>query len=240
VELDPARWPQWSHGPTGRTDRAPEDVDPGFAYNAGMARRANLGELLARKVEALDPDLARAAATDLVNLPVFRDLVDDALQIGQVRAAARAGVADQARRLTRPAGEQLAAAAADRAGVFPPDSWPVGVMPAIGGAAQSIVVANASAIGHSAHIHPVPAADWRRVQLLLEHGEVWRAESGELAVIGTFATDGREQTWTLALKPVGGAYRVRTLHPSSPRRRARLVREREQLRSGGSVIELEG
>lgn len=240
VELNPARWPTWSHGPTGRVARAPEDVGPGFAYNAGMARRANLGELLARKVEDLDSDLARAAAADLVNLPVFQDLVGDALRIGVARAEARAAVADQARRLARPAGEQLAAQAADQAGTFPPDSWPVGVLPPLAGDAQSLVVANASAIGHSAHIHPVPAADWRRVQLLLEYGEVWRAEAGDLVVIGTFRSGGEEQTWNLALKPVAGAYRVRTLHPTSPRRRARLVRDREQLRRGGDVIELEG
>lgn len=239
VELNPARWPQWSHGPTGRVAKAPEGVGPGFAYNAGMARRANLGELLTRKVEGLDPDLARAAAADLVNLPVFQDLVGDALDVGIARAQARAAVADQVRRLPRPAGERLAAEAADRAGVFPPDSWPVGVLPQLGDAAQSVVVANASAIGHSAHIHPVPAADWRRVQLLLEHGEVWRAASGELVVLGAFAAGGSEQTWMLALKPVAGAYRVRTLHPSSPRRRARLTEGRELLRAAGQVIELQ-
>lgn len=71
---DPMDWPLWEHGATGRSERIPPGVDPGFGYNAGMARRANLGQLLAGRVNNLDPDLARAAAADLVNLPLFQDI----------------------------------------------------------------------------------------------------------------------------------------------------------------------
>ncbi|MDZ4375686.1 MAG: phage minor head protein, partial [Phenylobacterium sp.] len=85
-------WREWRHRETGRTDIAPEGVTPAFAYNAGQERRRNLGELLARRVEALDPDMARAASADLVNFPLFADLVDDAVRLGQARAAAQRAV----------------------------------------------------------------------------------------------------------------------------------------------------
>jgi hypothetical protein len=238
----PSRWREWRHGPTGRVDRAPEGVTPAFAYNPGMERRRNLGELLERRVEALDADMARAAAADLVNLPLFHDLVSDAIRIGQAQAAARSATAARlvggsARKAEIDQAAQDAAAAAAE---FPKDSWPVGVAPAeiqaLAPGAGRLVVANASTIGHSAHIHPTTPADWRRVQQLLEGGEAWQGEGGELVFFGRFDDARGERTWTMALKAVAGAWRVRTLFESSPRRRARMIRRLRQVRgekSGG-------
>jgi SPP1 gp7 family putative phage head morphogenesis protein len=78
ITQDPADWPIWTHAETGRSVPVPKNVGPGFAYNAGMARRANLADLVAGRLDTLHPDLARAAAADLANLPQFRDLVEDA------------------------------------------------------------------------------------------------------------------------------------------------------------------
>ncbi|MEW5687224.1 MAG: phage minor head protein [Pseudomonadota bacterium] len=218
-------WSEYRHTLTGRTDVAPDGVTPGFAYNPGMERRRNLGELLERRIAGLDPDMARAASADLVNFPAFADLVDDAVRIGQSRAAARAKVAAQLAggSARRDEIHQAAQDAAEAAGVFPADSWPVGVAPAeiraLAPDAGGLVVVNASAIGHSANLHPTEAADWRRVQQLLERGEAFRDEAGVLTLFGTFEEGGRARTWMLALKAVAGAWRVRTLHETSPRRR---------------------
>jgi len=234
---DPARWPEWRHKETGRVDRAPEGVAPGFAYNAGLERRANLGELLARRVEGLDPDMARAAAADLVNLPVFADLVADAVRVGQARSAAARAVA------ARLAGGSASKAEIDRAaqearagvGEFPAESWPVGVIPPklaeLEPASGQVVVANASAIGHSADLHPTTPGDWRRVQLMLERGEIWRGADGVVTIFGQFTDGGAERTWTAALKPVAGAWRVRTFFQSSPRRRAQAIRRLTLIRA---------
>lgn len=232
------RWPVFRHRQTGREDRAPEGVTPGFAYNAGLERRRNLGELMARRVEALDPDMARAAAADLVNFPPFADLVADAVGLGQAQAAARARVVAQLAGGTARKAEvdQAAQDAAAAAGAFPPDSWPVGVAPAeiraLAPDAGGVVVANASAIGHSAHLHPTTAADWRRVQQLLERGEAFRDPAGVLTVYGTFGEGDAARTWVLALKPVAGAWRVRTFHESSRRRRDQARRRLRPVRLG--------
>lgn len=231
-------WREWRHKETGRVDRAPDGVTPAFAYNAGMERRRNLGELLERRVQALDPDMARAAAADLVNLPTFVDLVGDAIRIGQSQAAARAKVAAQlaggsARKAEIDQAAQAAAAAAEE---FPRDSWPVGVAPAelraMAPEAGAVVVANASAIGHSAHLHPTTPADWRRVQQLLERGEVFQDEHGALTFFGAFQEGDAAKTWTLAIKPVQGAWRVRTFHEASPRRRRRASERLRLVRRG--------
>lgn len=240
----PERWKEWRHAKSGRVDRAPEGVTPGFAYNAGLERRRNLGELLQRRIESLDPHMARAASADLVNLPLFKDLVDDAIRIGLTRAEAKSRTAARlvGGSATKAEIDQAAQEAAQGAAVFPPDSWPVGVAPAaieaLAPGSGRLVVANASAIGHSADLHPTTPADWRRVQLLLEQGEVWQAGDGELVFFGRFRTGETERTWTMALKAVTGAWRVRTLFASSPRQRARKIRRLQPVMTRSDVIDL--
>ncbi|HEY3696526.1 phage minor head protein [Phenylobacterium sp.] len=238
---DPAHWPIWKHEATGREERVPPGVTPGFAFNAGMDRRANLGELLARRVAALDPDMARAAAADLPNLPVFADLVADAVALGQARATAKAAAVAQALAAgsARVDATHAGEAAADRVGGYPAEAWPVAVVPPAmrAEASEAVVVVNASGVGHSADQHPTTPADWTRVQRMLEQGEVWRSGSGDLLLIAPFRTAAGEQTWTATLKPVGGAWRIRTLYPTSPRRRARLIAGRTQLQAGAGPID---
>jgi hypothetical protein len=135
-----------------------------------------------------------------------------------------------------------AKAAADQLGAFPPASWPLATPPAeLAGDGRLVVVANASAIGHSADLHPTTPDDWGRVHQLLEAGEIWRAASGEVSVFGRF-TDaaGKPQLWAVALKPVEGAWRVRTLFPTSPRRRAKITQGRTLLRASRGRLELGG
>lgn len=241
---DPRFWREFRHQATGRVDRIPYGVSPGFAHNAGMDRRRNLGELLERRVESLDADMARAAAADLVNFPLFKDLVDDAVRIGLTRAEAKSRTAARlvGGSATKAQIDQAAQEAAQGAAVFPPDSWPVGVAPAaieaLAPGSGRLVVANASAIGHSADLHPTTPADWRRVQLLLEQGEVWQAGDGELVFFGRFRTGETERTWTMALKAVTGAWRVRTLFASSPRQRARKTRRLQPVMNRSDVIDL--
>lgn len=176
---NPGDWPEWTHDATGRVERVPPGIDPGFGFNAGMARRANLGELLAGRVAGLDPDLARAAASDLVNLPTFQDMAADAIALGK------------------------AGAPGDPPPAYRAEAWPVGVMASDGGGA--VVMTRAEVIGALARIYPATTpADWRRVQLMLERGQVWMSASGELVVRAPF-TDALGVTlwWSARLRPAG-------------------------------------
>lgn len=234
VVLDEAQWPIWTDKNTGMIARVPEGIGPGWAYNPGMARRQVLGELLARRIAGLDPNMARAAAADLVNFPQFADLVTDAVALGKLRADRREEVFAQLRRdgVPRAQADRRAAAAVDDAGKFPADSWPIAVTPPeLGEQARGVVVVNASAIGHSADKHPTTPADWDRARQLLEDGEIWRASDGEVTVFGSFETNAGRRLWALALKAVDGAWRVRTFFPTSPRRRSTITNGRELVRA---------
>lgn len=234
---DPKTWPVWTDSRTGRTAHVPPDVGPGFAYNPGLTRREALSDLVARRIESMDPDLARAAAADLVSLPQFRDLAETAVQTGQARAAAAA--AERTRQLAAKAGKVEAEAAAARARnaiSFGREAWPIGVLPAatpaIDAAGGRLVVVNPSAIGHSAEVHPTAPEDWRRVQLLLERGELWVSTEGVVTAFATFTDAGSPRMWMAALKPVDGAWRVRTMFPTSPRRRAKVIKPLRLIRAG--------
>lgn len=233
---DPATWPEWRHEKTGRTARTPPGIGPGFAYNAGQTRRQNLGELLGRRIETLSAEQARAASADLTALPQFTELVEDAVKLGQARAAlvSREASGLLAAGLGHDAATRLAKAKADAEQPFPATSWPLAVAPAdpaFDGA--RLVVVNASAIGHSADQHPTTADDWGRVRGLLDDGEVWRASAGELTLLGRFPDPEGPRLWALGLKLTDGAWRVRTLFPTSPRRRARFARQgRAVVRNG--------
>lgn len=238
---DPSTWQLWTDRWTGRTARVPAGVSPAFAYNAGMARREALGDLLGRKLERLDPDMARAAAADLINLPQFRDLVEDAVAIGVAREAAAKAALQRLQKSGATRAEALAEANRARAGLeFGRESWPTGVMPGdlvtLDAAAGRLVVVNPSAIGHSASVHPTVAQDWRRLQPMLEGGEVWQGDDGILSIFGAFRRGEDERTWALVLKPVDGAWRVRTLFPSSPRRRQAMTRSARLVRRGAGVL----
>lgn len=239
VTLDEDAWETWKDKHTGLTVPVPPHVGPGFGYNPGMARREVVGELLARRVAGLDDDMARSAAADLVNFPQFADLVGSAVDLGKARAARQAAVAGDllGRGVTRAEAQRQALAAADSVGRFGPESWPLARVPAeLAGEGRGLVVVNASAIGHSADQHPTTPADWGRVHQLLERGEIWRAASGEVTVFGAFG--GR--LWMVALKAVEGAWRVRTLFPTSPRRRAKITAGRTLVRVSSGDLAIGG
>ena len=230
ISLDENDWEEWTDKRTGVTLKVPPHVGPGFGYNPGLARREVLGELLARRVAGLDDDMARAAAADLVNFPQFADLVSSAVDLGKARAARQAVVMAEllGRGVARADAQRQALAAADQVGTFKPESWPLARVPSeLADEGRGLVVVNASAIGHSADMHPTTPADWGRVHQLLEDGEIWRAPSGEVTAFGSF--DGR--LWMVALKPLDGAWRVRTMFPTSPRRRAKITAGRELVRA---------
>lgn len=232
---DPADWPEWRDRRTGRSTPTPPGVGPGFAYNAGQTRRANLGELLARRIESLPGNLGRAASADLTALPQFGDLVNDAVELGRARTIARS--AEGARLLAagvdRDTAARLASAKIDAERPFPPVSWPLALTPEEPVFQDTrLVVVNASAIGHSADQHPTSPADWGRVRRLIADGEIWQSGKGELTIVGRFAEESGEQLWALGLKLTDGAWRVRTLFPTSPRRRERFERQRVRVRNG--------
>jgi hypothetical protein len=76
--------------------------------------------------------------------------------------------------------------------------------------------------------------------MLLELGEAWRSPAGELTFFGQFRSGEDVRTWTMILKPVGGAWRLRTLFQASPRRRSRVIKRLAPVRSGQGVIDLQG
>ncbi len=62
----------WVNKRTGAVERVPEGIDPGFAYNPGMAqaRRANLAQVEAGKLAKVSPDMAAAYRKAAVTAPV--------------------------------------------------------------------------------------------------------------------------------------------------------------------------
>lgn len=241
---DPDTWPIFHDRRTGRDEPVPPGISPGFGHNPGLVRRQNLADLLARRLDGLDPDMARAASADLVNFPQFTDLVATANGLGMARTELKAAEAARLMQtgMSRQQANAHAQQLADDTKPWPAESWPVATAPAeiraLAGDGSGVVVANASTIGHSADMHPTVAADWGKAQALLEDGEVWRGEAGDLVVFGRFADQaGKPQLWALALKPVAGAWRIRTLFPTSPRRRTRLVAGRSQVRGARGKLE---
>lgn len=232
----PQTWPTWRHEATGREEPVPPGVTPGFGHNSGMARRENLADLVARRLEGMDPDLARAAAADLANFPQFADLVTDANKTGLDRARVRAE--ETARQVaagaSRPDAINAANARAAAEHPWPTDAWPVGVAPpGLGPEGGRVTVVNPQGVGHSADVHPTTPGDWGLVQVMLERGEVWTGADGDLVIFARFPdAAGELRWWTLVVKPVDGALRVKTLFPTSPRRRARMTQDRRLVRAG--------
>lgn len=64
----------WRNRRTGETIDVPEGIDPGFGYNVGRAAARVPGEVLIEKVDAVRPDLARAAVADVVRSRAFSDV----------------------------------------------------------------------------------------------------------------------------------------------------------------------
>jgi SPP1 gp7 family putative phage head morphogenesis protein len=110
----PATRPRpWRNRRTGETIRVPDGIDPGFAYNVGRAAAENPGQVLARKIDAAPPDIARAAVADVVAGRAFERFVrrpDGVTPVGVLdeRLGQAIGTTAQAVRLSADtAGKQL-------------------------------------------------------------------------------------------------------------------------------------
>ncbi len=229
---DPASWPTWTDSKTGRTASVPIGVGPGFAYNAGQARRAALADLVQRKFAGLSDGMAAAAAGDIHNLPLFREMVEDAVTLG-IRRETAASTAAKTVGVPRAEQLRLADQARARVGEYPIEPSVIGAAPRVLAdlnAGAKVVVVNPSAIGHPGRRHPTEPKDWARVQQLLNAGDVYRRESGELVMFGVFDDADGPRTWLLAIKPVNGAWRVSTLFPTSPARKAKISAGLQQVR----------
>jgi len=74
TEAPPARTRAWKNVRTGRTQRVPAGIDPGWDYNPGMyGRTAAALERIADKLEAAAREDAAASIRELVGGPLFRD-----------------------------------------------------------------------------------------------------------------------------------------------------------------------
>lgn len=72
----------WVNKRTGVVERVPVGIDPGFGYNPGMARAANMLDVTRNKLDGLPAPMRRAALGPVEIKPVetdFRKAVDDAL-----------------------------------------------------------------------------------------------------------------------------------------------------------------
>jgi SPP1 gp7 family putative phage head morphogenesis protein len=65
----------WKNRRTGRVERVPVGIDPGWAYNPGAVRGEQLGRVLADKLEAMPEDLARGAVRGMLAGPGARRLM---------------------------------------------------------------------------------------------------------------------------------------------------------------------
>ncbi|MDD5613214.1 MAG: phage minor head protein, partial [Gallionella sp.] len=72
----------WINKRTGVVERVPNGIDPGFAYNPGMARDAGISAVVRNKLDGLPAAMRRAALGPVEIKPVeaeFRKAVEDAL-----------------------------------------------------------------------------------------------------------------------------------------------------------------
>ena len=78
-ELDKTGWKEardWTNARTGETVSVPVGIDPGFGYNVGTASRLAEGQrLLAEKLAAAPPDIARRAGTAMLQSPAFERFI---------------------------------------------------------------------------------------------------------------------------------------------------------------------
>lgn len=69
---------------TGEIKRIPSGIDPGWESNPGLARQESVEQALAEKLDAVDPNIARAAAKDS-----FRDNRQESRSSGHCLRQAR-------------------------------------------------------------------------------------------------------------------------------------------------------
>lgn len=143
---------------TGEVLRVPLGIDPGWAYNAGMASQAQPAELLRRGLDSLPSDLARAQVRQLVRSGEFARFLRDPLP-GELQPVAVLG-ATQAQAIgARPGVAMLDGQALPEPG---------GDLPALTGAdvawvQQALDDGQAVALDTRTTVYTLQRAGWRTV-----------------------------------------------------------------------------
>lgn len=226
---------------TGEISRVPDGIDPGWGHNPGKAaeRRRAAADTLAGRVEAAagpDPAAVRRAVRETVaevaQSEPFERHHAEALKTGARRdeAAATAKAAGEG----KPAQDTAAAGAAPWTHV----NMPVAVLPRRldgfrGEGLERLpvtVTASDAAIAHSHKSHPSAAADWSKLQEVLDRGEI-QTSADEPNRIWAFAKVAEEE-WSAVLTKVRGAWRTLTLF--RPARKN--YRANQRNRPGRSVL----
>ena len=200
---------------TGAVERVPAGIDPGFAWNPGMARdrQRKLADMLGRKlddvarVEELE-NAARRIAREVIESPTFEALHREATEAGLVRA--------EAAKAAKAAGLSADAvrAAENAAAPFRTINQPVAILPSrldhLRRGLNAVITVSDEAIGHSVKSHPTTPAEWAMVQQALDIGEVQGStEDGDRA--WAFAHDDNEQAYCVVLVWRAGGWRANTL-----------------------------
>lgn len=94
LSVDPSpriKYGPWTNPRTGRTEKVPDGVDPGFNYNPGQARYDYLRNLAQEKVKALPPNLEDAAkegikAADKAAKEAAKPIIDTSTPAGRWHA----------------------------------------------------------------------------------------------------------------------------------------------------------
>jgi hypothetical protein len=90
TKAPPTRYKTWVDGRTGRIEKIPEGISPGFNWNVGQRKRAvpNL-ELLVRKAQKETPEqydnIMKSLMTNTVYKTEYHDAIRNALAIGKAR-----------------------------------------------------------------------------------------------------------------------------------------------------------
>lgn len=229
-------WETFVNNRTGAVERVPRGIDPGFAWNPGMARerQRNLADTLGRKLSDVAQvgeleAAARRVVMEVVEGPPFEAMHGEASRVGALREAAdkaaKGAGLDQAGRL----------AAQDAAGKFARVNQPVAVLPPrldhLRRGLNAVVTASEEAIGHSVKAHPTQALEWLMAQRALEIGEIQTSDLDPDRV-WAFAADPDGQNYCVVLVWRGGGWRVNTLFKVKA-----AYRERQATQAGRRVAD---
>lgn len=229
---------------TGEIVRVPDGIDPGWGHNPGLVaeRRRAAVDALSGRIEAVSagPDpvavrvALRRATEDVVQSDAFERHVADAAATG-----ARREEAAQAAR-TAGADRKAQGAAAVKAAPWTNVNMPIAVLPqrldAIRGVGPErlpvTVTVDDAAIGTARAAGPKTAADWGKVQSVLDTGAVQTTIEDPSKLWAVSRVDGAD--WGAELERIGGAWRTLALDRLTPReaKAARTVPDGRQLLVG--------
>ena len=66
-EAPPSKMVPWKNKRTGKIEKVPEGIDPGFDTNPGKLRQKSMNDFLNQKLAATDPAIAEAARRDILD-----------------------------------------------------------------------------------------------------------------------------------------------------------------------------